>query len=121
MTQIKLKRVYDDWDKSDGFRVLVDKLWPRGIKKEELHFDLWAKEITPTPDLRNWFHEDIPNRWDAFISSYKKELGESSSMKTFIETIKQHPVVTLLYASKDKEHSHVLILKAFLDKELGNK
>ena len=121
MTEIRLKRVYEDYDNSDGFRVLVDKLWPRGVKKEELHSDLWAKDLTPSTGLREWFHQDIPGRWDSFVSSYQKELAESDSVKSFTETIKQYPVVTLLYASKDSEHNHALILKNFLDKRLGNK
>lgn len=116
--QIKLKRVYDDPEKSDGFRVFVDRLWPRGMKKENLHYDLWAKDITPSPELRQWFHQDINNRWATFFSSYQKELSESDKMKDFIEEIRKYNVITLLYASKDAEHNHALILKDYLDKIL---
>lgn len=114
--QIKLKRVYEDSDESDGFRVFVDRLWPRGMKKGNLHYDLWAKDITPSPELRKWFHQDIDNRWDAFFSSYQKELSESNKMKEFIEEIKKHKVITLLYASKYAQHNHALILKDYLEK-----
>ena len=115
MAQIKIKRVYDDPEKSDGYRVLVDRLWPRGMKKENLKYDLWAKEITPSPDLRKWFHEDIENHWDKFASSYKLELSKSDAVKDFISEIKDKPVVTLLYAAKDTEHTHAEILKDYLD------
>lgn len=118
MTQVKLKRVYEDYNENDGYRILVDRLWPRGMKKEHLHFDLWAKEITPSSDLRKWFHENPENNWELFSSKYKKELKESESVKEFIENIKKYPVVTLLYASKSENHNHAIILKDFIEKEL---
>lgn len=121
MTQIKLKRVYDDYSENDGYRVLVDRLWPRGMKKEHLHYDLWAKDITPSPAIRKWFHEDIPTRWEGFIDLYKKELTQSDAVKKFIEIIKDKDIVTLLYASREPEHNHAKILKAYLDKELSKK
>lgn len=119
MTQIKLKRVYEEIDSEDGFRVLVDKLWPRGMKKEALHYDLWAKEITPSADIRKYFHQDQDKNWDSFESLYLKELNESDAVKNFIDLIKNKPIVTLLYASKNKEHNHALILKEYLDAELA--
>lgn len=119
MTQIKLKRVYDDYSKSDGFRVLVDKLWPRGIKKEHLHYDLWEKGITPSTPLRKWFHEDSENRWDEFSKKYYQELSSSQSVKEFADTIKSKDIVTLLFASKEPEHNHAKVLKAYLDKLLA--
>lgn len=115
MVQIKLKRIYDDMDPSDGLRVFVDRLWPRGVKKTSFHYDIWAKDITPSPELRTWFHQDPEKRWDEFASLYKKELAGSGAVKAFIESIRTHPVVTLLYASKEKEHNHARILKEFLD------
>ena len=118
MTQIKLKRVYEDYSENDGFRVLVDRLWPRGMKKEHLHYDLWAKDITPSPEIRKWFHEDMQNRWGEFSGLYTKELSQSDAVKKFVETIKNKEVVTLLYASKDPDHNHAKILKAYLDKVL---
>lgn len=118
MTQIRLKRVYEDYDERDGYRVLVDKLWPRGMKKEHLHYDLWAKDISPSSALREWFHQDPDNNWKLFSSKYKKELEDSQAVKEFVENIKEHPVVTLLYASKDEEHNHAIILKKYLEKQL---
>ena len=67
MVQVRIKRVYEDFSETDGYRVLVDKLWPRGIKKEWLKYDYWAKDITPSAALRRWFHEDIPGHWNDFV------------------------------------------------------
>lgn len=121
MTQIRLKRVYEDYSESDGYRVLVDRLWPRGVKKEYLHYDLWAKDITPSPDIRKWFHEDVDNRWEDFSKMYQKELSQSDAVKKFVDSVKDKDVVTLLYASKEPEHDHARILKAYLDKVLTKK
>ncbi len=115
MTSIRIKRVYEDFDESDGFRILVDRLWPRGIKKENLHYDLWAKEITPSSSLRKWYHQNLDENWDAFVISYQKELSNVADMDTYIDEIKVHPVVTLLYASKDTVHNHAIILKNYLE------
>jgi len=120
MTVIKLKRVYGDYEKSDGFRILVDRLWPRGIKKETLHYDLWAKDIAPSANLRKWFHENPDNNWEQFVFLYQRELSESEIINDFLKTIKNHDVITLLYASKSEEHNHALILKDFLKKNLSN-
>jgi len=120
MVQIRLKRVYEDYEESDGYRVLIDRLWPRGVKKEHLHYDLWAKDITPSPALRTFFHVNPDERWDMFVAKYKEELKDSQAVKDFVEKIKEYPVVTLLYASKDPVHNHALILKDFLEKELKN-
>jgi len=119
MTQIKLKRVYDDYSENDGFRVLIDKLWPRGMKKEHLHYDLWAKDITPSSDLRKWFHEDIKDRWSEFSRMYQKELELSDAVKKFTDIIKSKDTVTLLYASREPIYNHAEILKTYLDKVLA--
>ena len=121
MTSIKIKRVYEDFDESDGFRILVDRLWPRGIKKENLHYDLWAKDLTPSSNLRTWFHQDVEDHWDSFVASYQKELAELTNMNTYVDEIRVHPVVTLLYAAKDPVHNHVIILKKYLDTLLQSK
>lgn len=118
-TDILLKRVYEDYDKSDGFRVLVDRLWPRGMKKEHLKYDLWAKDITPSPDLRKFFHEDPDKNWDLFVSKYTEELENSPQAEQFVELIKKYPVVTLLYAAKSKDHNHALVLRRFLLSKLN--
>lgn len=118
MIEIKLKRVYDDYSEKDGYRILIDRLWPRGMKKEHLHYDLWAKNITPSPELRKFFHEDEDQRWEMFKEKYIQELNTSATIKDFINDIKQYPVVTLLYASKNAIHNHAIILKQYLEKEL---
>lgn len=121
MTSIKIKRVYEDFAESDGFRILVDRLWPRGIKKENLHYDLWAKDLTPSSDLRIWFHQDVKNHWDSFVASYQKELAQLTNMDTYINEIELHAVVTLLYAAKDPVYNHAIILKKYLDTLLESK
>ena len=119
MTQVKIKRVYEDPDASDGYRVLVDRLWPRGMKKEHLKYDAWEKDITPSPELRKWFHEDQAEHWDAFSAMYRKELESSEAVPKFIERIKNYSTVTLLYASKEPVHNHACILQQFLQAHLG--
>lgn len=119
MIEIKLKRVYQDPENDDGFRVLVDRLWPRGMRKDHLKYDLWAKDITPSPNLRKWFHEDIKNRWDDFVTMYQKELDRADEVKDFIKKIESHNIVTLLYASREPVYNHANILKAYLEKVLG--
>lgn len=120
MTEIKLKRVYDDPQENDGYRILVDRLWPRGVKKEDLPYDLWSKAISPSNDLRKWFDHD-PDKFDQFKSAYKKELLENEKMDEFVETIKEElkgQDVTLLYAAKDVEKNHAIILKEFLNEQV---
>ncbi|MDR2955540.1 MAG: DUF488 family protein [Prevotella sp.] len=119
MTQIKLKRVYEDYNENDGFRVLVDRLWPRGVKKEHLHYDLWAKDITPSSELRIWFHKDSGKHWNDFVKMYQKELSGSEALSHFVNAIKDKDVITLLYASKEPIHNHARILKEYLDKALA--
>lgn len=121
MTSIRIKRVYEDFEEGDGFRILVDRLWPRGIKKENLHYDLWAKDITPSSALRQWYHQSIEKNWDTFVIAYQKELDNVADMDMYINSFKAHPVVTLLYASKDSVHNHAIVLKNYLDTLLKSK
>ncbi|PXV67436.1 uncharacterized protein YeaO (DUF488 family) [Dysgonomonas alginatilytica] len=121
MTSINIKRVYEDFDESDGFRILVDRLWPRGVKKENLHYDLWAKDITPSSSLRKWYHQSIDRNWEAFVIAYQKELANAPDMRTYIDEIELHPIVTLLYAAKDPVHNHAIILKKYLETLLQSK
>lgn len=120
MTSIRIKRVYEDFEESDGYRVLVDRLWPRGMKKENLHYDLWAKDITPSSTLRKWYHQNMDENWEAFVSAYQKELDNVPDMGSYIDELKKHPVVTLLYASKDLIHNHAIILQSYLEALLGH-
>lgn len=114
MTQIVIKRVYETPSLTDGFRVLVDRLWPRGMKHESLELGYWAKELAPSNELRKWFQIDTEKRWGAFVDMYQKELERSSGVKSFIDNIKLCKKVTLLYASKDVEHNHARALEQYL-------
>lgn len=119
MVQIKLKRVYEDPEQTDGFRVFVDRLWPRGMKKESFKFDLWEKDITPSPELRKWFHQDQESNWSRFAELYKKELETSEALGQFVKIIVEKKVVTLLYASKNREQNHAIIVKEVLEEKSG--
>jgi len=116
--EIKIKRAYDAAEESDGMRVLVDRLWPRGIKKTDLKYDVWAKEITPSSALRKLFHEDPENNWDAFSVGYIRELESSEAFSKFIAMIKEErpECVTLLYAFKNRIKNHALILQQEIQK-----
>ena len=118
MTQVRIKRVYEAPEAEDGYRVLVDRLWPRGMKKEFLKYDLWEKDITPSPSLRKWFHADITGRWDRFVALYHKELDESVEVKAFQQLIWEYPVVTLLYASKEPIYNHARLLQEYFQKQV---
>jgi len=118
MAQVKIKRVYEPEEKSDGYRVLVDKLWPRGVRKENLHYDLWAKDIAPSTPLRQWYHQNEGINWDEFRKRYIKELEDSPAVKDFIDKVKDQKVITLLYASKNAAENHALVLQDFLADKL---
>ena len=117
MVEIKIKRVYDAPEKADGFRILVDRLWPRGIKKEDAHVNVWMKEVAPSTELRKWFNHD-PEKWKQFLSDYTKELKHSDTVKELADQIKQYNVVTLLYAAKDEQHNQAVVLQKFLQAQL---
>lgn len=119
MTQIRICRVYEPAKPADGFRVLVDKLWPRGIRKEALEYDLWAKEISPSDKLRKWYHVTPEERWEEFRRRYAEELRNSPAVRVFVRDIAGKPVVTLLFASKNAAENHALVLQEFLRKALA--
>lgn len=111
---IQIKRIYDPLGDDDGYRILVDRLWPRGITKEKAQVDLWMKEITPSPYLRKWFSHD-PEKWDEFCKLYEIELKDKRSLIENVKELeKEHGIVTLLYAAKDTKHTHALILEKLL-------
>lgn len=114
---IKLQRVYDFEKQPDkGYAILVDRLWPRGIKKTDLNFDQWIKDIAPSNDLRKWFKHD-PEKWKEFNKEYKAELSKNRELIQKIKNLELvHKTILLLYAAKDTTHNHALILKEFLDK-----
>lgn len=115
MTQYKEKRAYEPAEQDDGFRVYVDRIWPRGMSHATFHYDLWDKEIAPTTELRHWFHEDPQGRWEEFENKYTEELKDNPALDKFKGMIANHPVVTLLYSSKEKERNNATVLKNFLE------
>lgn len=117
MTTVQIKRAYEPKKKSDGFRILVDRLWPRGIKKEDLDFDMWLKEIGPSPELRKWFAHDA-DKWNAFKIKYKTELLHSVFLEELLTQVKQHTTVTLIYSAKDEQHNQAVVLKEVLQEHL---
>jgi|SRR5579864_7001908 len=106
---IKIKRIYELPEKKDGFRILVDRLWPRGISKEKAHVDLWLKDIAPSDKLRKWFSHD-PKKWIEFKSKYAKELENNPLLQRIIHLEKENKVLTLLYSAKDCEHNNAVVL-----------
>ena len=111
---IKLKRIYEPAGQDDGFRILVDRLWPRGISKEKAHLDLWLKEIAPSDELRTWFHHEEKN-WDEFNKKYHKELSEKNQLIHQLKTLKkEHKIITLLYGAKDQKHNQAIVIKDLL-------
>lgn len=110
-----IKRVYEVAKKTDGTRILIDRLWPRGISKQKAKVDLWAKELTPSTELRKWYHEDKESRYSAFAKKYQKELRAQKKEITALLADVRSPV-TLVTAVKDVEHSHVPVLLAFVKK-----
>lgn len=113
-TKLSIKRVYEEASKADGCRVLVDRLWPRGLKKEDAAVDEWAKGLAPTQELRKWFGHD-PEKWKEFQKKYKAELKKNEAVKTFITDHKSEKHITLLYGAKDEEHNQATVLKDFLE------
>ena len=110
--EIRLKRVYETKG-DDGFRVLIDRLWPRGLTKEKVAADLWLKEIAPSAALRKWFGHEV-SKWPDFKIKYLAELkNNASAVKTLAEHLK-HKRVTLLYAAKDEEHNDAVVIKDYM-------
>lgn len=106
---ISIKRVYLPAEDSDGYRVLVDRLWPRGIKKENAKIDLWAKALAPSAELRKWFNH-IPERFEEFSKKYVEELKANPEVAPILDELRQHDKVTLLYGSKDEQHNNAVVL-----------
>jgi len=117
---IQLKRVYEKAGPRDGVRFLVERLWPRGLRKTELHMDAWEKEAAPSNELRKWFSHD-PARWLEFQRKYVAELKMRPEAWQPILEAAQGGTVTLLYSSHDTEHNNAVALKRFLDKKLQQK
>jgi uncharacterized protein YeaO (DUF488 family) len=116
---LHIKRVYEPMSDDDGFRVLVDRLWPRGIAKEKARIDLWLKDIAPSDELRRRLHAD-PSTWDDFVARYRRELAQEPALSAAArlhERVRSGPV-TLLYAARDETHNNAVALKAWLERVL---
>lgn len=112
---VRIKRIYDEPEPADGFRVLVDRLWPRGIKKEKAAIEAWPRDLAPSTELRKWFGHD-PDRWTEFRRRYRKELREhAEALDALRERSKRQPV-TLLYAAKDPNINHAVVLRQAIEK-----
>lgn len=111
---LRCKRIYDDESSEDGTRVLVDRLWPRGISKEEAALDAWLKEVSPSDELREWFDHD-PEKWDEFRRRYHAELDGKDEVVASLREEAEGGTLTLLYAAKDREHNNAVALKTYLE------
>ncbi|WP_335976741.1 DUF488 domain-containing protein [Acinetobacter calcoaceticus] len=114
---IQIKRIYSAAESTDGKRILVDRLWSRGISKENAHLNLWLKEVAPSNELRKWFHAATPDHWQEFKQRYLEELETNPAVKELHEIASKHKL-TLLYSAKDLENNHAIILNEYL---LNNK
>ena len=111
---IRVKRVYEESAKDDGYRILVDRLWPRGLTKEKAHVDLWMKEIAPSDALRKWFGHE-PEKWPAFEKNYRAELAKKKELFAEIKRLeKEHGKVTLLFGRKDEKQNQAVVLASML-------
>ena len=111
---IKIKRVYEAPDKKDGVRILVDRLWPRGLTKEKAGVDIWLKDIAPSTGLRKWFGHE-PARWKEFKQRYHRELKENKEALSQLREQLKKGNVTLVYGAKDEKHNDAVALKELLD------
>ena len=110
---MKIKRAYAPAEESDGYRILVDRLWPRGISKEKAQIDLWLKSVAPSNELRKWFGHD-PEKFPEFEQRYRAELAGSGALGELRAVLREHPDATLLFAAHDEEHNNAVVLKELL-------
>jgi uncharacterized protein YeaO (DUF488 family) len=113
--KLKLKRVYEAPLKDDGTRILVDRLWPRGLSKKKAKVDLWLKETAPSTELRKWFSHD-PKKWRGFRERYQTELKHHGDQLKLLRSKVKEGTVTLIYGARDQEHNEALVLKDFLER-----
>ncbi len=112
---IRIKRAYERPDKEDGTRILVDRLWPRGLTKDKAKIDLWLKEVAPSTELRKWFAHD-PAKWPEFQTRYRKELRKNKEQLSLLKHEAARGTVTLIYGARDQQHNEAAVLQKLLDK-----
>lgn len=117
---IVTKRAYEPASADDGFRIYVDRLWPRGLSHETFHYDLWDKQIAPSTELRQWFHENPGAEWAAFEGRYRAELLKNPALPALEHLIASKPRVTLLYSSRDTVHNNAAVLRDLLATRAGS-
>lgn len=117
MTHFTLKRAYDPASPDDGYRVYIDRLWPRGLSHETFHYDLWDKDIAPSTELREWFHADPDNRWNDFRQKYLTELKANPAFTSLEQQLAGKNRVTILYSSHDMLHNNVVVVLKALSGE----
>jgi uncharacterized protein YeaO (DUF488 family) len=115
---IRLKRAYEKPSKQDGLRILVERLWPRGIRKDQAQIDLWLKDLAPSTELRKWFGHD-PAKWDEFQKRYRSELEDKGDLLVLLKYRTGEGAVTFVYAAKDEEHNSAVALKEFLEERVN--
>ena len=113
MGQVDIKRVYEQAADEDGVRILVDRLWPRGVSKERAALSGWLKDVAPSPDLRRWWHHD-PDRFEDFARRYRTELDDNPALEDLLSIVREHDRTTLVYAAKDPAVNHALILRDYI-------
>ena len=113
MTTFRIKRIYEELEPSDGYRVLVDRLWPRGISTERAALDEWCKDVAPSNELREWFGHD-PSKYAEFKERYLQELAQNSELPAIIASWRAHRQVTLLFGARDPEHNQAEVLLEYL-------
>ena len=113
-TQIQLKRAYDAAAPTDGYRIYIDRLWPQGLSHATFHYDWWDKAISPSDELREWFHADPEGRWTDFVKRYEAELQANPLFAQLKQVVAAHKTVTLLYSSRDREHNNAVVVRAAL-------
>jgi uncharacterized protein YeaO (DUF488 family) len=113
--KVQIKRVYDEPRAADGTRILIDRLWPRGVSKAKAKVDLWLKDIAPSTPLRQWFGHD-PGKWEEFKKRYKAELDHSSEAVAQLREYMAKGTVTLVYGAKDQEHNDAVVLQEYVEK-----
>ena len=114
---VKLKRVYERINVTDGERILVDRLWPRGIRRSTSNIDIWVKNVAPSDELRKWYAHD-PKKWMRFKSKYKKELKDNRALDKLAQIVENADPVTLLFSSKDIKHNNAVVLLEVLKKKM---
>lgn len=110
----KVKRIYDTPEHGDGFRVLVDRVWPRGVKKSDADIDLWQKDLAPSTELRKWFNHD-PEKWESFRKRYLSELKHKDQLVEEMLTSAGNRPLTLLFSARDTEHNQAVIIKEYIE------